>query len=188
MVKSRESKTYLLLHKSNCFMCKFSFEYYSLCKKLYLEKMFVNFKVLVIFQEFTNLRCSKGFGFHFSKLQRAGHSFTCSFTFSLALLERPHLHNLHWKASFLYFSTFPFFLLRIPKSSIGSTSTTENPIVNGMYLELIFFWKILESRGNFNKIIEPLAAFFLITRPVRGGSENSVCVKDFLIASDFKQT
>ena len=36
---------------------------------------------------------------------------------------------------------------------------------------LIFFYKIFESWGNFNQIIEPLAPFLLITRPVWGGEE-----------------
>ena len=49
---------------------------------------------------------------------------------------------------------------------------------------LIFFYKIFESWGNFNQIIEPLAPFLLITIPVLGGGK-SVCLKDFLIASDF---
>ena len=63
-----------------------------------------NFKVSVRFQDFTNFRSSQGFSSHFSKIQRAEHSFTCSLTFSFALLECPHFHNLHWKARFLWYS------------------------------------------------------------------------------------
>ena len=84
-------------------MCKFSFEYYSLCKKLYLEKR-SKFQSFNKIQDFTNFRSSQGFSSHFSKIQRAEHSFTCSLTFSFALLECPHFHNLHWKARFLWYS------------------------------------------------------------------------------------
>ena len=132
----------------------------------YILRNIRNFKVSVRFQDFTNFISSQGFSCHFSEIQRAGHSFTCSLTFSFALLECPHLHNLHWKANFLHYSAFSFFLLRIPKWSTGSTSTTQNPTVNGIYICIDVFYKIFESWGNSNQIIEPLAPFLLITRHV----------------------
>ena len=48
---------------------------------------------------------------------------------------------------------------------------------------LIFFYKIFESLGNFNQIIEPLVPFLLIMRTVLG--EQCVFLKDFLIGFDF---
>ena len=129
------------------FYVQIPFEYYSLCKKLYLRNV-GNFKVSVRFQDFTNFRSSQGFSCHFSKTQRFEHSFTCSLTFSFALLECPHFHNLHWKARFLWYSAFPF-LLRIPKWSTGSTSTTQNPTVDGIYLCIDIFLQDLRKLGQF---------------------------------------
>ena len=74
-----------------------------MCKN-YILRNIRNCKVSVRFQDFTNFRSSQGFSSHFSKIQRAEHSFTCSLTFSFALLECPHFHNLHWKARFLWYS------------------------------------------------------------------------------------
>ena len=73
---------------------------------------------------------------------------------------------LHWKARLLYFSAFPFFLRRIPKSSTCSTRK-EGLLSNiWMYLEFIFFWKVFKSRSNCNKIGEPPTPFLLIPRAI----------------------
>ena len=48
---------------------------------------------------------------------------------------------------------------------------------------LIFFYKIFESLGNFNQIIEPLVPFLFIMRTVLG--EQCVFLKDCSIGFDF---
>ena len=117
--------------------------------KNYILKNIRNCKVSVRFQDSTNFISSQGFSCHFSKIQQAGHSFTCSLTFSFALLECSHLHNLHWKARFLYYSGFPFFPLRIPKWPTGSTITAQNPNFNGIYLWIYIFLQDLRKLGQF---------------------------------------
>ena len=89
-------------------------------------------------QDFTNFRLAKGCGYQTWKIQYAGKSSSCSATLSLDLLECPHLHSEHWYARLSYFSAFPFFLRRIPKSSTSSTSKGENLTNNLEYLKLIF--------------------------------------------------
>ena len=138
------------MHLKSCSETYVGFKFWLLCMyRNYILRKIRNFKILVRFQDFTNFISSQGFSCHFSKIQRAGHSFTCSVTFSFALLECPHLHNLHWKAHFLHYSAFSFFLLRIPKWSTGSTSTTQNPTVNGIYICIDVFLQDLRKLGQF---------------------------------------
>ena len=87
-----------------------------------------NYKQFLTVQDLMNFRSARGCGCQSSKIHMAGQFSSCSATFLLALFECPHLHNLHWKARFLYFSAFPFFLRRIPNSS--TCSTTQKKIIN----------------------------------------------------------
>ena len=87
-----------------------------------------NYKQFLPAQDFTNFSSARGCGCQSSKIHIAGQFSSWSATFLLALFECPHLHNLHWKAPFLYLSAFPFFLRRIPNSS--TCSTTQKKIIN----------------------------------------------------------
>ena len=94
MHKSRGSKIYLSIHKSMVYVLIYFgklYLYTLTCKKLISEKRF-KFQFSLSFQGLTNFRSSKGCGCHFWNIQRAGHLFLCSTTFSVVLLECPFAH------------------------------------------------------------------------------------------------
>ena len=78
----------------------------------------------------------------------AGQFSSCSATFLLALFECPHLHNLHWKVRFLYFSAFPFFLRRIPNSSTFE-ELPEKYRFEVLCVESIIFFSVVEQVDEF---------------------------------------
>ena len=60
----------------------------------------------------------------------------------------PHLHNLHWKVRFLYFSAFPFFLRRIPNSSTFE-ELPEKYRFEVLCVESIIFFSVVEQVDEF---------------------------------------
>ena len=66
---------------------------------------------------------------------------------------------------------------------LAQPGKTEIPSNIWRYLKFIFLWKVFESRSDIDKIGKALAPSCLSREP-SGGSENSVCLKDFLIACD----
>ena len=84
---------------------------------LYSNDFSNNHKKSLKVQDFTNFRYVSGFGSQYSKIHITGQFFSWYDTFSRVLFGYLHLYNLHWKVCFLYFSTFPGFLRRIPNSS-----------------------------------------------------------------------
>ena len=119
-----------------------------------------NYKQFLTVQDFTNFRSAKGCGCQSSKIHMAGQFSSCSATFLLALFECPHLHNLHWKARFLYFSAFPFFLRRIPNSSTFE-ELPEKYRFEVLCVESIIFFSVVEQVDEFG-----------ICRRKKGNAEN----------------
>ena len=77
----------------------------------------------------TNCRSSKGCGCHFWNIQRAEHAFLCFTTFSLALFTMPICATCIEMLTFFYFSTIPFFIPCIAKSSTDSVTHWCNPLI-----------------------------------------------------------
>ena len=108
-----------------------------------------NYKQVLTVQDFTNFRSARSCGCQSSKIHIIGQvSPWWSATLLLALFECPHLHNLHWKVRFLYFSAFPFFLRRIPNSSTFE-ELPEKYRFEVLCVESIIFFSVVEQVDEF---------------------------------------